>query len=612
MTSTSDRLFRQQLLLTLLGSALLAVAVAYYNIRWQPPLGPEVIELASALHWSTEDETGTPVTLPNDWLLLGYRGAEHYYQISFETTGDAGEIWGILLGSVNLNAAVSLNGTALGSFGNMQEPISHNWSRPLHFAVPPRLLRAGANQLEVRVVSFPPGHGSLGRVYVGPRAQILATEALMHRVAVELPRAISVFSLLIGLVALGLWLLRRTDTEYAWFAATTLLWTLHSLKYHVADIPVSSQFWAWFLFLTSISASYPMFLFMQRFNGLQQPTLERCAYLLWLVSIIAITVPMLLGLQQMYPIAEVMYGISFAVSVYSFYKISKHSIRTRSKESMLLATTISFLVIIVAHDVLLIYGYLDRTVGQLVIYAVPLLLGGFGLIMLRRFAVALTEREAMLHNLEQRVAQATSRIVELETDKALAHQRETIMRDMHDGVGGQLVSSLALLESTNQAPAALKDTITGALTDLRLMIDSLDTQNGDLGLLLGALRERMEPILDCAGIQSSWEIGVLPTTQHRSAHDSLQILRCLQEILTNAIKHAQASQISVSIAHQPQSGSTTIRVKDNGIGFEPATVRRGRGLNNLQRRAQDLRATLAQRSGADGCETTLQLTDSTT
>lgn len=612
MNQPAAQPFRRTLLLTLLGSALLAVALAWYNVQWQPQAGPDVQVLTKALHRAATAEVsdttepdqtaGAEVALPNDWLLLGYSGTDHLYQLTFTVPEQPQALWGILLSSVNLNAAVQINGTALGSFGRMQEPISHNWNRPLHFAVPSRLLRSGDNQINIRVTSFPQGHGSLGRVYVGPRDQLLEIESLMHRVAVEVPRAISVFSLLIGLVGLGIWLLRRRDTEYLWFAATTLFWTLHSLKYHITEIPVSSQFWAWFLFATSTSASYPMLLFVQRFNGLQQPRLERWACALWAVSIVALTVPMLLRHSAMYPIAEVVYVISFGVSVYSFVKISGHSIRTRSIESLLLASTVSFLVVIVVHDVLLIYGYLDRSVGQLAVYAVPVLLGGFGLIVLRRFAVALTEREALLLNLEDRVTQASNRIVELETDKALAHQRETIMRDMHDGVGGQLVSSLALLEGRRPEPEALKDVLTSALTDLRLMIDSLDGQTGDLGLLLGALRERMEPILESAGITSRWHLEATPTDTERSAHDSLQILRCLQEILTNTIRHANAQTVTVTVSVDT-AGATSIRVADDGRGFDPESVRRGRGLANMQRRADELGATLTQRSNPSGATT---------
>ena len=59
------------------------------------------------------------------------------------------------------------------------------------------------------------------------------------------------------------------------------------------------------------------------------------------------------------------------------------------------------------------------------------------------------------------------------------------MRDLHDGLGGQLVSIVALSEREGGGDAAR-----AALKDLRVVIDSMDDIGGDLMLALGSWRER--------------------------------------------------------------------------------------------------------------------------
>ena len=69
------------------------------------------------------------------------------------------------------------------------------------------------------------------------------------------------------------------------------------------------------------------------------------------------------------------------------------------------------------------------------------------------------------------------------------------MADMHDGIGGQLISKLSLVEngeaSKEQVAAALRECI----DDLRLAIDSLEPAGDDLLPVLGNLRYRLEPRL---------------------------------------------------------------------------------------------------------------------
>lgn len=224
--------------------------------------------------------------------------------------------------------------------------------------------------------------------------------------------------------------------------------------------------------------------------------------------------------------------------------------------------------------------------------ALPVLLSAFSLIMIRRFIFALSEREELMRDLEQRAAAGAARIVDLEKETALAEQRETIMRDMHDGVGGHLVSVLAAIDRPDVAPESVKEVIQGALIDLRLMIDSLDIDSGDLSMLVGALRDRMQRVLASAGLQSNWTVEEVPEVAGMTPHKSLQVVRIIQEAIANAVKHAQADRLDIRLFHDAAAMAINVTVADNGKGFREVSGN-GHGLKNMQTRAQEIGATLA-------------------
>jgi signal transduction histidine kinase len=72
---------------------------------------------------------------------------------------------------------------------------------------------------------------------------------------------------------------------------------------------------------------------------------------------------------------------------------------------------------------------------------------------------------------------------------------------------------------------------------------------------------------------------------------SLALFRVLQELLTNALKHAHAKHVEVRMAFLPER--IQLSVKDDGAGFDPSAPRPGHyGLINLQERANKLGATV--------------------
>ncbi|MGB1110794.1 MAG: sensor histidine kinase, partial [Gammaproteobacteria bacterium] len=240
-------------------------------------------------------------------------------------------------------------------------------------------------------------------------------------------------------------------------------------------------------------------------------------------------------------------------------------------------------------------------------------------LLIRRFVHALNTAEALTDELEQRVAAREQeleanyqRLRKLEHEQVLSGERERIMRDIHDGVGGQMVAALAVIDGNHSLDAA-RASIQDALSDLRLVIDSLDSDARDLNTVLGMLRMRLADRLRHANLEFRWRVNDLPELEGFGPRKALQVMRIVQEALTNALKHSGATALTVTTqeARRDDQNGVCVCVEDNGVGMKDRTASTpsggGRGLSNQQRRAKAIGADLRFEDAEPGVRVVLWL-----
>jgi signal transduction histidine kinase len=181
---------------------------------------------------------------------------------------------------------------------------------------------------------------------------------------------------------------------------------------------------------------------------------------------------------------------------------------------------------------------------------------------------------------------------------AVLEERYRLSREMHDGLaqtlsalGWQLDRAEKLLaegrlETLEQDLALGRRMVRDAYMDVREAIDGLRLTVDHLGGLPGALQEYVADFEIRTGIETSLEVnGDLAPLP---AETELQLLRIVQEALTNVRKHAGASHVAVRL-HCPSDGhKLALTVADDGRGFDPA-LPRGRGhlgMDTMRERAQ--------------------------
>lgn len=195
-----------------------------------------------------------------------------------------------------------------------------------------------------------------------------------------------------------------------------------------------------------------------------------------------------------------------------------------------------------------------------------------------------------------------------QNEMLLLRERARITREMHDGLGGQLVSTIAMLERGRSTPSEVTEALRRALDDMRIVIDSLDPTTTDLTTSLGKLRARLEPLLRRNGMALRWQIETGLDLDDFPPEKSLHFLRIIQEAVTNAIAHAKASEVSIRIRAEDAGGDEVfVEIRDNGRGFRSDVVGEGRGIRNMKSRAKALGAELRFDSDESGSRIELRV-----
>lgn len=214
---------------------------------------------------------------------------------------------------------------------------------------------------------------------------------------------------------------------------------------------------------------------------------------------------------------------------------------------------------------------------------------------------------ALVAKREQEILAGLQELQRRDREALLLEERARIMRDMHDGIGGQLLGLMVQARADRLSGPALVRGLEESLDDLRLVVGSLEQGEGTLATALGAFRARIEPRCTAAGATLVWRIEDVGPTPDFGPDKTLQVYRILQEACTNALKHGKPDRIEVTLARR-DDGAIELSLADNGKGFDVNAKAAGRGLANMRYRAKQIGARIDVDSSANGTHVTLELT----
>lgn len=171
---------------------------------------------------------------------------------------------------------------------------------------------------------------------------------------------------------------------------------------------------------------------------------------------------------------------------------------------------------------------------------------------------------------------------------AVDAERQRLLRDMHDGVGGVLTHLLLDVRGARLAPEEIEQGLQAAVDDLRNMASAIDAGDEPIDEALAMFRERMAGRLARSGVAFDYRCTLPIPAPSLDARRLLSLYRLLQEGVANSLRHASPTRIELA-AETDGNGALRILLSDDGLGFAPETASgspgEGRGLANMRRRA---------------------------
>jgi len=590
---------------------LLAAALALFK---QPLPEPSALWRHDVV--AMEREGGWREERLPSWRDAG-KGAVTTFRVSFVQPGDhEGEAWSVLLPRFFLEAEVAVNGVPIADSRRGEGAGRPRANIPLLAAIPPPILREGANEAIITVTGSPAIRAYLESVFVGPDSALRPSYAWRMALFETLPDILVGCQIALAVIVLAIFLVRRQEAAYGALGVMLALSVLNGML-PAFDTPAA-------VLVTGATGSWAtasFLLFAIVFTG---QALRR-----WQIAAALAPGAVMLTVVPVVPpdAARVIYFVLGPGTVGLFIALSWLVLlgavhrRPRTDVVVLSAAVAIQLAAWVSDMTMLFHLQDDRRYfyGWIAVSAIPLV-AGFILALrlvnaLERIDRSAAETRAELDAATRELRRSFDREKARDRAEALAVERSRLMHDLHDGLSGHLVRIVALSERHQVDRHEIEVAARKALGDLRLVVEAMDDVGGDLTLALGSWRERTAARLASHDMTLAWRYrgDAFPLLDGLGPWHVLQIVRLMDEAVTNAIRHSHARWVTIVCAHEADCECglpVRILIADDGRGF-PAEIADARGkatgIAGMRRRARLCGGDLTVDPGAHGTVVELAL-----
>jgi signal transduction histidine kinase len=221
---------------------------------------------------------------------------------------------------------------------------------------------------------------------------------------------------------------------------------------------------------------------------------------------------------------------------------------------------------------------------------------GVGLLFFAMLTILLLLRNRNL-DLKRRVAAQSAQEIQYHREELLLRLKlqKVLIRDIHDGLGSLTTNlSFASVLARNEKEITKKNEwlekierlVSEANMEVRDLMNTLEENSTRWPDLIETIRRSSEAILDYKSTTVRFHIAGVPVEEDIGLAEGLSLVRIVREGMNNIVKYSGASLVEIGM--ESSVDNVRITIKDNGCGFDPETVRRGRGLNNLAARTAEL------------------------
>lgn len=552
--------------------------------------GGDLVQRETSLpyNWDRQHQ-GSPGTAVFEIPMQLERPPLEPYAVYFSRVGNRAEIW--------------LNGVLLSRFGDLGRANREDYAKAPQYVLIPAQLLERENLFRIIIHADGGRRGGLSTMLVGPEVEVREHYHSVYRWLVNGSIAVSVFSLLVGVIALLLWATQVEFTPgapprraglYLSAGVAEMCWMLRLSDPALTDPPLAWPWWGVLQTLAYAGWFCGSALFCHYVAGWHRHASMRWVRIVvWALLLTAAPVSWLALTQHNDVYLTGWFG--FATFLFIGYAAVYFwgSVRKPTTEHVLVAAAGVFNVLVGFRDWVVIRASSNFAEISWMRYSSVLFGLALGYIVITRFREASAQARDLMDNMatkvqekEQALAASYHQLEQLAREQERAAERTRILRDMHDGVGSHISAAIRQLQSGKASDEDVLQTLRDSLDQLKLSIDAMNLPPGDLTTLLANLRYRLEPRFKASDIELVWDVDLLPPLPGLDGKAMRQLQFMVFEALSNVLQHAQASQLRIELRACPEGGAR-LRVVDNGRGFDLERVQR-KGLASLRERAANL------------------------
>lgn len=181
------------------------------------------------------------------------------------------------------------------------------------------------------------------------------------------------------------------------------------------------------------------------------------------------------------------------------------------------------------------------------------------------------------------------------TERKKAEQvKKRLVNDLHDGIGGSLTNIKLLAEiAKNRSEdtemqktfSSIADVCQDSMIEIRNYMNILDDHEANWQSLLAEMRQYCNKILSSHSISFDLSSNISHEASPPTTIVYMNLFRTIKEALTNIIKHANASMVTITL--EVTTNDIHCMIADNGKGIEPKAGG-GRGLLSMETRVKEL------------------------
>ena len=544
---------------------------------WLGLAGPLQAAEPAALQLTQAESAPSPagpwqaVALPDHWTYRGLpRPGQAAYRARFDLPSVPGQTWALWSAQWPTHHRVWLNGALL--VDRLSQPDqARPRLAPLLLALPPVMLQAGHNTLVLEMVGTNPS--GLGRLQLGPMAELEHDWYMRRRLVLDLPRAMNLVAAGGCVLAMLLWWGRRSEAAMGWFGLLGLLMSLRNWLYFEQASTVPQPLVSALFFQVQVLSAWILARFAVALTG-QAPRHYRGATGVTALAVGAIGMVSALGGEQRVDQVRVLaYPVLAAMALSALWLLWRRAHSLHRSELRRLLAALGVAIAAGIHDYLFHIGLMPLADERWLPFATPLMVLAFAVVMVRRVVTALGQLEALNQTLEQRVQQRTQALASANAAKgrflaAASHDLRQPLVTIGLLVGllrEQLLlpAQRAVVTKVDEAVAAM-ESLLGGLLDL----SRLDAAT----LRVKPERVALQPLFDAvaahgaeAASRKGLALRVRPTPLAVRA-DAVLLEQVVRNLVANALRYTDHGGVLLA-ARRRADGQVLLQVWDTGRGI---------------------------------------------